>query len=499
MSTQIRTVEEWQEEYRKKHEFMLMRGYKEVSPYEFYRDLFPVGSLQQSLSLQKSEHSLSLFDDLENAKKENKEDKIATIKSNDNGKGNIIASQLRKPPNKTKQWIIYDDLKLLDKVVGDEFGLIPPISFFGKSHSKKNAHDLFAIAIDVDYVKWQNLRDLLYQMNRGIQLMPTYIVSSGKGVHIYYFLEKPLPLYHNLADMYANIKKALIKRLWNDATSMRPDNPDVTGIYQGFRCVGSQSKFGKDYPVRAYRISENRYTLESIRDFFKNFSTNIDISPMTERPKPKKNKKTIPLAKAKELYPEWYQTRIVDGIKASPLTKKKWTCKIALYEWWKEKIRTEVREGGRYFAIMALCSYGLKCGVSDYKIRRDAYGFLPYLDSITEDEDNHFLRSDIQAALKCLKESRREVTHLSKREWIERHTKVSIPPNKRNYRKQATHIKLMNKMKEFKVELGECTMGGRPTKAELVAQWQAEHPQGRKIECERDLGLSRHTVLRWWR
>lgn len=490
---QTRTIEEWQEEYRKKHEFMLMRGYKEVSPYEFYRDLFPRGSLQQPLPENKS--SLSLFDDDEN-------DRITTIKSDDKGKGNIIASQLRKPPNKTKQWIIYDDLKLLDKVVGDDFGLIPPISFFGKSHNKKNAHDLFAIAIDVDYVQWQNLRDLLYQMNRGIQLMPTYIVSSGKGVHIYYFLEKPLPLYHNLADMYANIKKALIKRLWNDATSLRPDNPDVTGIYQGFRCVGSQSKFGKDYPVRAYRISENRYTLESIRDFFKKFSTTIDISPMTERPKPPKNKKTIPLTKAKELYPEWYQNRIIDGIKASPPTKKKWTCKIALYEWWKEKIRTEVREGGRYFAIMALCSYGLKCGVSDYRIRRDAYGFLDYLDSITEDEDNHFKRSDIQAALKCLKESRREVTHLSKREWIERHTKVSIPPNKRNYRKQATHIRFMNKIRDFKVELGECTVGGRPkgsgTKAELVAQWRAEHPQGRKIECERDLGLSRHTVLRWW-
>ena len=42
---------------------------------------------------------------------------------------------------------------------------------------------------------------------------------------------------------------------------------------------------------------------------------------------------------------------------------------------------------------MALCSYGLKCGISEQKIRRDAYAFLDHLESLTEDEDNHFIVS----------------------------------------------------------------------------------------------------------
>ena len=39
---------------------------------------------------------------------------------------------------------------------------------------------------------------------------------------------------------------------------------------------------------------------------------------------------------------------------------------------------------------------------------------------------------------------------------------------------------------------------GRPPKREVVQEWRARHPDGRKIDCEKDTGLSRHTVLRWW-
>ena len=48
-------------------------------------------------------------------------------------------------------------------------------------------------------------------------------------------------------------------------TCALPICPDITGIYQGFRCVGSQSKLGADFPVKAYKLSENRYTLEDIK------------------------------------------------------------------------------------------------------------------------------------------------------------------------------------------------------------------------------------------
>ena len=93
---------EWKSAYREKEALMLERGYPEVSPHDFYRELFPAGSLQQEP---------------------------------EDGKGNIIATQIRPSgKGRTRQWVIDDSLKMLDKVVGDRFGLIPPISFYGKSH-----------------------------------------------------------------------------------------------------------------------------------------------------------------------------------------------------------------------------------------------------------------------------------------------------------------------------------------------------------------------------
>ena len=49
-----------------------------------------------------------------------------------------------------------------DRVIGDRFGLIPPISFYGKSHTKENAHELFAVVVDVDYVGTVSYTHLIY-------------------------------------------------------------------------------------------------------------------------------------------------------------------------------------------------------------------------------------------------------------------------------------------------------------------------------------------------
>ncbi len=156
---------------------MLERGYPEVSPHDFYRELFPAGSLQQEP---------------------------------EDGKGNIIATQIRPSgKGRTRQWVIDDSLKMLDKVIGDRFGLIPPISFYGKSHTKENAHELFAVVVDVDYVGKQQLKNLLKQFGNGVQLRPTYLVSSGKGVHLYYFLQEPVQLYRNREEVLAELKKPL--------------------------------------------------------------------------------------------------------------------------------------------------------------------------------------------------------------------------------------------------------------------------------------------------
>ena len=261
---------EWKSAYREKEALMLERGYPEVSPHDFYRELFPAGSLQQEP---------------------------------EDGKGNIIATQIRPSgKGRTRQWVIDDSLKMLDKVIGGRFGLIPPISFYGKSHTKENAHELFAVVVDVDYVGKQQLKNLLKQFGNGVQLRPTYLVSSGKGVHLYYFLQEPVQLYRNREEVLAELKEAFIRRLWNDTSSIRPDSPDITGIYQGFRCVGSQSKLGVDFPVKAYKLSENRYTLEDIKASIP--SCKVDLAPLYEKPRRKSTVTLMVGGYLKLMYPD---------------------------------------------------------------------------------------------------------------------------------------------------------------------------------------------------
>ena len=43
MRRNTKTMYEWRKAYRDKEELMLERGFPEVSPHEFYRDLFPEG------------------------------------------------------------------------------------------------------------------------------------------------------------------------------------------------------------------------------------------------------------------------------------------------------------------------------------------------------------------------------------------------------------------------------------------------------------------------
>ncbi|PBG44523.1 repa, partial [Clostridioides difficile] len=133
-----KTVPEWKKAYRDQAQLMNERGYRELQPTEFYRAIFPEGSLQSRVH---------------------------------DGKGNILATQIRPSgKGRTKQWVIDDSLDMLDKVIRDSFGLIPPLSFYGKPHTNENAHQPFAMATDIDPMAVQPLTHLLPQVGTGAQL-----------------------------------------------------------------------------------------------------------------------------------------------------------------------------------------------------------------------------------------------------------------------------------------------------------------------------------------
>lgn len=477
---EYRTLEEWRRQYREKESLLREKGFEEVLAKEFYRELFPDGSLQKK-GVQ------------------------------GDGKGCIVGCQILK--TRRKITVVCDDLGAdLDKLTGGNcrFGLIGPYSCYGRSYKIANIHQLFGIAIDVDYVGRVHLKRLLQMFadwenpDRYHRLPPTYLVSSGRGVHLYYFLDEPLDMYKYRVEPLNTLKADMVKYLWNDFTSMKGDEPDTSSIAQGFRCVGSLSKICLDkerdkvvttaYPVKAFRISGRRYNLEELAEAC---GSSVDVKSIMEKPEKKNYKSAHSLEEAKELYPEWYQRRIVEKQPRKP-HKKTWTCNKALYEWWLRKMDEEAKVGGRYFAVVALCCYGVKCGISPAKIRRDAWKNFSKLEALTDDEANHFQKQDMRDALSTLEDP---ILLERTRDWIERRSKIAIPANKRNGRKLKAHIQMLNATRKFRKEVleeDEYKNNGRPNKAQIVEAWRKTHPGGKKVECIRETGLSKPTVYKWW-
>ena len=476
----------WSEDYAisqlaAKHEWLVEHGYDEVPPMEFYRQLFPKGSLQDG-------------------------------KNDGSGKGNIVATRLMIPKVKAKyeqimreenlsvkrrpQYVIGDDLAELEKAIeprSGEFALIPPISYFGRTHSAKNADCLFSLTIDIDLVGVAQLKNLMKQFSEKSQrpiLPPSYIASSGTGVHLYYFLKEPVRLYPNMQPIYSALKKALIEYVWwSDLVSQKEDyTRDLKGVTQGFRAVGSLTKLGYPYIVKAYKVSGKRYSLEEIRDSIPNCGI-VLLPPKAQ----------TSLNMARLQWPEWYERRIVR--KEPKRERPVFHQNRAMYERFKEVMRNQIRPGGRYHSIVALCATGLKCGIPDDEIRKDANEFLEYYESITDSDTNHFMQSDIDEALKsALMLKNRSRTLRTTTEWIEDNCHIKLHTNRRKKgerKPQKEHLEEARAIKAVRKKMGKIT-DGRPSKASVVQEWQQEHPEGTKSECRSDTGLSYPTIRKHW-
>ena len=444
-------MDKWELLYREKEEW-LGTYMEKVTPFEFYRDLWPVGSFERA-------------------------------GEQDDGKDNGMALSIREK-GRAFHTLLTDGLEQLPDLLQENFVITSPIGYYGKRRTGKNARYAYGLAFDLDGVEMPQLRDVDHQMKHGIIPQATYIVNSGRGLHLYYFFDEPIPLTPAMQKGLKEMKYALTKWvIWNRFTSTKKE-AEMQGILQGFRMVGSPSKLGPEYPVTAYRWGAGervslQYLIEAVPEL-------NDMRKSVER---LLNGKRMGLQKAKEQWPEWYQRRVVEK-----QPRGRWNVKRDLYDWWLRQIRDQITVGHRFYGIMTLAIYATKCNISEEELRADAYGLLQRYDDMSDDEVNRFTEDDIEAALNAYQESYTTFP----RDDISKLTAIPIKVNKRNGRKRAQHIVIMNTMKEVKKKLGEHVADGRPSAKQTVADWMALHPNGRKIDCERETGLSRPTVLKWW-
>lgn len=368
------------------------------------------------------------------------------------------------------------------------------LTYRGRANRLPNAQRMNAMIFDVDQVGLHELRGILYRTGKPGDVvgrampMPNYIVTSGSGLHLYYVFNQPVDLYPNIKLQLKAMKYGFTNRLWDPGVTTQSKDIQYQGIAQGFRMVGSiNDKYGT--VIRAYKTGEKisfEYFNQFARDDYK-----VDIR------KPYRPTQ-MSLKEAQHKYPEWYQRRIVEGDQS----RGHWHIKRALYDWWKRQLDVIdlVKGGHRYFYLMCLAIYASKCDISEEELRSDMEELFPKLQAIEHDGDP-FTMKDLRSAM----ETYDKAYYCFTIKDIEHLMAISIPRNRRNGRLQKIHLMGARALQNIKdtVEGTNWRDGnGRPkdsgTKKEIVQLWRKAHPEGKKIECERETRLSRPTVLKWW-
>ena len=271
--------------------------------------------------------------------------------------------------------------------------------------------------------------------------------------------------------------------MWNPLTSTE-DKVQYQGINQGFRVIGGKTKI-PGVSVRAFKVYDHPYTIGKLCEYV---LYRVDESLLWKESK-------LTLEEAKKKYPEWYQIRVIEGKKLSG----HWICKRDLYEWWKRQIKAGATFHHRYFNVMCLAIYGVKCGIPEEEVREDAYSLIPFMNEIEPEES--FTESDVESALECYDE--RYITFPI--EDISRLSGITIQKNKRNFQKQADHLEEARAIRDIRFrrrgEVWDAHSGRKPgsgSKESIVKAWKRDHPEGKKADCIRETGLSKPTVYKYW-
>ena len=382
--------------------------------------------------------------------------------------------------------------------------IMSPVTYAGRRPLLDRAHELFAIVFDLDGVVLDDdgdgpcgLVDFVYQAVGGggadLFPMPTFIVSSGTGLHLYYVLTEPLRLWPNVCEALAKFRHALTGRIWNSYVTSLHQEVQYEAVNQGFRMVGSRSKSG-DQLVRAFRTG-GRVGMDELNRFV----------PEGSRVRRELYEARRSLEEARELWPEW-DPEWRSKAKSSPGAARPWRVKRDLYDWWVRRVEAgEISEGHRYWALFTAAAYASKCPDVTYEeLEAWAYGMRPRLDRLTTRKGNGFTVQHVADALAAYGNP---LSYGLRRDKIAELTGVGMPVNKRNGHEQATHLYLARRRKEDMKAIGlsfkspEGRPKGSPNKShpkrDAVLAYRAAHPGATQREIAAALGVSKTTVNKW--
>ena len=344
--------------------------------------------------------------------------------------------------------------------------LLGGCSYFNNWISKKSAKDLYTFIIDMDNVYSGTLLNALqddwYTASGKYLPKPTYIVNSGTGLHLYFVLDEPIPNYITSRENIDRVYRSLAVQQTTQRVYLRKQ---VQWFGQDFRMAGGLNKY--DWENTVFRIGEK-----------------WDIDE---------------LAKAVG-FPDVHFVRYGEKRTQKPVQKRTgrkkhrtgWKTNRAFYDLALQVCRDKTKEGNRYTSMCALSVIAWKCGVPAEELEQDLLSLLP---KYNQGAQRLVKEKEVYSAMKMYNDK----AMLTQRESLENWQGWEYKPIKRNGRKQNEHLRRARAVQAIDYPDGEWrNKKGAPTAEQTVREWQEQHPDGKKVDCARDTGLSRTTVTKWW-
>ena len=337
-------------------------------------------------------------------------------------------------------------------------------TYFNNWISKKSAKDIYSFIIDMDNVYSGTLLNALKQdwrtANGEVLPMPTYIVNSGTGLHLYFVLTEPIPNYKATTENLDKLYRALAIQQTTKRVYLKKQ---VQWFGQDFRMAGGKNKY--NWKNTVFRVGSK-----------------WDIDELG---------KAVGLKDVHFLRYGEKRTKTPTGESKQRANRQGWRSNRAFYDYAVRECKAKTKEGNRYTSMCALSVIAWKCNVPQEELERDLLSLLP---DYNKGATRQIKEKEVYSAMKMYNSK----AMLTQRERLEDWQGWEYKPIKRNGRKRKDHVVVMNKMKEVKKLLGEDINEGRPTAEQTVREWHKAHPDGKKADCIRDTGLSKPTVYRWW-
>ena len=439
-----------------------------------------------------------------------------------------------------------DDLVRYQASRSDVF--VPPCSFINRYYSRGTCGNVYAFIIDVDNVKPEVLKNIIEKRVIGGSVCePSMIVNSGSGIHLYYELEKPIPYFKKNREALDDVYKHLFIQVKKNVAA----KADWHSLIQPFRLPGAMTKLGQI--AAAYRVGEKW----RIQDLAKEVGASVDVTLIqTEiksqdeynREQEEKNTGKVCPKCGKRLfyrtnqagmqfigcegYPDCTYKTTIEGEEIKKKKKVRTRVNADFYEACLENVREKTPIGRRYLAMVGLVMVAYKTGVSKEKVEEDLFGLVGHFNDMgatfKTGEVKKALRAYNHRALRTrsatledyfgwefkrrgewIKEDR-EKYYANEQERLYKFTEERKKPlieagaiddegniiSRRKYSLYQARKTRDRNQEDYGTRWDENS--GRKSKEEQVKEWRDLHPEGKKIECHRELGISRTTIDKWW-